>query len=58
MVANELWGITEEAKVDELVARRAAVRCEDIAEIVLFILSRPPHVTIRDVVVLPQNQDL
>jgi ribitol 2-dehydrogenase len=58
MVANELWGITEPAKVDEYIARRASLRSEDVAAAVVFILSQPPHVTIRDLVMLPQNQDL
>ena len=58
MVANELWGITEAAEVDARVAQRASLRSEDVAEAVVFMLSRPPHVTIRDLVILPQNQDL
>jgi ribitol 2-dehydrogenase len=58
MVANELWGITEPAKVDEYIARRASLRSEDVAAAVVFMLSQPPHVTIRDLVMLPQNQDL
>lgn len=31
---------------------------EDIAEAILFMLTRPRHVTIRDLVILPQNQDI
>ena len=58
MVANELWGITEKADVDRRVAEHASLRSEDVAEAVVFVLSRPPHVTIRDLVMLPQNQDL
>jgi ribitol 2-dehydrogenase len=58
MVANELWGITEPAQVDEYIARRASLRSEDVAAAVVFMLSQPPHVTIRDLVMLPQNQDL
>ena len=58
MVANELWGFTEPAAVDARVAAHASLRSEDVAELVVTMLSRPPHVTIRDLVVLPQNQDL
>lgn len=58
MVANELWGFTDAAKIDEQVAKRASIRSEDVAEAVIFMLSQPPHVTIRDLVMLPQNQDL
>jgi ribitol 2-dehydrogenase len=31
---------------------------EEIAEAILFMLTRPRHVTIRDIVILPQNQDI
>jgi len=57
-VANELWGLTDAAEIDKRIAQRTAVRSEDIAEVVIFMLSQPPHVTIRDVVILPQNQDI
>ena len=58
MVANELWGITDPADIDRRVAEHASLRSEDVAEAVVFMLSQPPHVTIRDLVMLPQNQDL
>ena len=57
-VLNELWGFTEREKIDERVAARAGLRSEDVAEACLFMLTRPLHVTIRDLVILPQNQDL
>jgi ribitol 2-dehydrogenase len=58
MVANELWGFTEAADIDKQVAEHASIRSEDVAEAVIFMLSRPAHVTIRDLVILPQNQDI
>ena len=58
MVANELWGITTKDEVDKLIGERTALRSEDVVEAVVFMLSRPPHVTIRDLVILPQAQDL
>ena len=58
MVANELWGFYEQAKIDKIVADRGAIRSEDVADAVVFMLSQPPHVTIRDLVMLPQGQDL
>jgi ribitol 2-dehydrogenase len=58
MVANELWGFTEAAAIDQKVAEHASLRSEDVAEAVVFMLSRPSHVTIRDLVILPQNQDI
>lgn len=58
MVANELWGFYDKNEIAQKVAERASLTSEDVAEAVLFMLSRPPHVTIRDLVMLPQNQDL
>ena len=58
MVANELWGFEEEAEIAEKVAEHACLRSEDVADAVIFMLSRPEHVTIRDLVMLPQQQDL
>jgi ribitol 2-dehydrogenase len=58
MVANELWGFFEAAAIDKQVAEHASIRSEDVAEAVIFMLSRPAHVTIRDLVILPQNQDI
>jgi ribitol 2-dehydrogenase len=58
MVANELWGFTEPEQIERQVAAHASLRSEDVAQAVVFMLSQPPHVTIRDLVILPQNQDL
>ena len=58
MVANELWGFNDAAAIDAQIAKHASLRSEDVAEAVVFMLSQPPHVTIRDLVMLPQNQDL
>ena len=57
-VANELWGITTAEEVEKHIAEHDYIRSEDVAEAVVFMLSQPPHVTIRDLVMLPQNQDL
>lgn len=58
MVANELWGITDEAEIARRVAERSCLRSEDVAEAAVFMLSQPPHVTVRDLVLLPQGQDI
>ncbi|MBK8049300.1 MAG: SDR family oxidoreductase [Anaerolineales bacterium] len=58
MVANELWGFYDAAAIDEKVAAHACIRSEDVAAAAIFMLSQPAHVTIRDLVMLPQNQDL
>ncbi len=58
MVANELWNIHDPVVIAEHVADRTALTSADCAEAGLFMLSRPRHVTIRDLVMLPQSQDL
>jgi ribitol 2-dehydrogenase len=58
-VANELWGFSDPAEIDRVsFQERGYLRSEDVAEAVVFMLSQPPHVTIRDLVMLPQQQDL
>jgi ribitol 2-dehydrogenase len=58
MVLNELWGIREEAEINRRAQLGEGLRSEDVAEAVLFMLTRPPNVTIRDLVMLPRTQDL
>lgn len=58
VVLNELWGYSDPAVVDAKVASREGLRSEDIADAVLFMLTRPANVTIRDLVILPSNQDI
>jgi len=58
MVANELWGFEDQDEIDAKVEEHASLTSEDVAEAVVFMLSRPPHVTIRDLVLLPQQQDI
>ncbi|MFV2063747.1 MAG: SDR family oxidoreductase [Chloroflexota bacterium] len=58
-IANELWGFTDPAEIDELtIERHDFLRSEDVARAVIFMLSQPPHVTIRNLVMLPQKQDI
>jgi ribitol 2-dehydrogenase len=57
-VANELWGIQDEATITQEIKSRSSIRSEDVAEAIVFMLSQPHHVTIRDLVILPQNQDI
>jgi ribitol 2-dehydrogenase len=58
MVLNELWGITNPDEIDRKVAQGAGLRSEDVAEAIIFMLTRPRNVTIRDLVMLPRSQDL
>ena len=57
-VLTELWGVTDPAEVDRRAGLREGLRSEDVAEACLWMLTRPPNVTIRDLVMLPQNQDI
>ncbi|MCA0455046.1 MAG: SDR family oxidoreductase [Chloroflexi bacterium] len=58
-VANELWGIDDPVEIERLsVQERKYIQSEDVANAVAFMLSQPPHVTIRDLVMLPQKQDI
>lgn len=58
IVLNELWGYTDKAAIAAKVETREGLRSEDVADALLFMLTRPPNVTIRDLVILPQSQDL
>lgn len=57
-ILNELWGLTDPAEIDRRADLREGLRSEDVAEACLWMLTRPPNVTIRDLVMLPQNQDI
>ncbi|PDT90786.1 glucose dehydrogenase [Bradyrhizobium sp. Y36] len=46
------------AKIEEEMAAGGLMQPVDVAEAVLFMLTRPRNVTIRDLVILPQSNDL
>lgn len=58
IVLNELWGYTDPQAIAAKAAAREGLLSEDIADAVLFMLTRPARVTVRDLVILPQNQDI
>jgi ribitol 2-dehydrogenase len=58
IVLNGLWGMTDPAENERRVAAHAGIRNEYVADALLFMLTRPPHATVRDLVLLPQNQDI
>jgi ribitol 2-dehydrogenase len=58
IVLNELWGLTDQDEIDRRVSAHQGLRSEDVAEALVFMVTQPPHVTIRDLVMLPQNQDI
>ena len=57
-VANELWGYEDAAEIERLsVAEGGWLRSDDVAAAGLFMLSRPRHVTVRTVVMVPRYQE-
>ena len=46
------------AKLDEAIAAGGLMQPEEIAAAVLFMLTRPRHITIRDLVIIPNSCDL
>jgi ribitol 2-dehydrogenase len=58
MVLNDIWKVTDDAAVEAGVAAGIGIRSEDVADAVVFMLTRPRHVNIRDLVLLPANQEL
>ena len=46
------------AKLDDAIANGGLMEASEVAEAVLFMLTRPRNVTIRDVVILPFSTDL
>jgi ribitol 2-dehydrogenase len=58
VVLNDLWAVSDEGQVADGVAAGTGMRSEDVAEAVSFMLSRPRHVTVRDLVLLPTNQHI
>ncbi len=58
VVLNDLWGVSNPAEIEEKVARGEGIRSEDVADAVAYMLTRPRHVTIRDLVILPRDQPI
>ncbi len=58
VVLNDLWGVSDSAEIEKKVASGEGIRSEDVADAVGYMLTRPPHVTIRDLVILPSNQPI
>ncbi len=57
-VVNELWGIDAEDEIEAEVAAGTGLRSEDVAEALEWMVTRPRHMTIRDLVMLPSRQDI
>jgi ribitol 2-dehydrogenase len=58
VVLNDLWGVSDPAEIEATVARGEGIRSEDVADAVAYMLTRPRHVTIRDLVILPRDQPI
>ena len=58
VVLNDLWQVTDAAAVAEGVAAGTGLTSEDVADAVLYMLTLPRHITIRDLVMLPINQEI
>ncbi|MBV9998040.1 MAG: SDR family oxidoreductase [Verrucomicrobia bacterium] len=58
IVLNELFGVTDPAEIEQKANAGAGLRSEDVAEAIIFMLTRPQNVTIRDLVMLPRAQEL
>ncbi|RUT31380.1 SDR family oxidoreductase [Arsenicitalea aurantiaca] len=58
VVLNELWGLVDEQVIAERAGRREGLLCEDVADALVFMLTRPANATVRDLVLLPSNQDI
>ena len=58
-VANELWNLTDPAEIERLaLGEQRYLKVEDVAEAALFMLSRPRHVTVRNLVIIARQQDV
>jgi len=47
-----------QAKMDEALASGSLMQPVEVAEALIFMLTRPRHVTVRDLVILPNAVDL
>jgi ribitol 2-dehydrogenase len=57
-VVTALLSDWPKAKMDEALAAGSLIEPKEVAEAVLFMLTRPRNVTIRDLVILPQSVDV
>ena len=58
-VANELWNLTDADEIEKVtVGDEHYLKVEDVAEAAVFMLTRPRHVTIRNLVIIAKQQDV
>lgn len=58
VVLNDLWHVTDDTVRDAEIAAGRGISSEDVADAMMFILTRPRHVGIRDLVIVPVNQEI
>jgi ribitol 2-dehydrogenase len=59
VVLNEIWGYgDDDPSLEDKVARAEGILSEEVADAAMFMLSRPRHVNIRDLVILPTSQEI
>ena len=59
VVLNPLWGFSHGSPEEqERIDAGTGIRSSDVAEAIVFMLTRPRHVVIRDLVLLPTGQDI
>ena len=59
IVLNDLWGYGKDAgAVQREIEAGRGITSEDVADAVMFMLTRPRHVTIRDLIMLPSAQEI
>jgi ribitol 2-dehydrogenase len=58
IVLNDLWGVSDAAEIEAKVASGEGIRSQDVADAAGYMLTRPRHVTIRDLVILPRDQPI
>ena len=52
-VANELWNLTDPAEIEKASVRdQHYLKVEDVVEAALYMLTRPRHVTVRNLVII------
>ena len=56
IVLNGMWGVTDPAEVERAVGRREGLRSEDVADLVVEMLTVPARITLRDIVAIAQGQ--
>lgn len=58
VVLNDLWNATDDEQRTADVAAGLGMYSEDVADAMVFMLTRPRHVVVRDLVLLPVNQEI